>query len=206
MERIILGSGSPRRHEILELACVKHEIIVPKADESAVPYTGDCARYVGSLAKLKSDALSEILEKRDENQFDVITICADTVVFSPKCPQPLGKPKDKADAVRMLTMLSGTKHYVMTGVCLKNCVKINEKFTTERQVSFAETTEVGFRDVTADEIEAYVDREPPLDKAGAYGIQDSACSFVSGITGDFYNVVGLPICRIMEEIKKMSAK
>lgn len=206
MERIILGSGSPRRHEILELACVKHEIIVPKADESTVPYLGDCARYVGSLAKLKSDALSEMLENHAEKEFDVITICADTVVFSPKCPQPLGKPKDKADAMRMLTMLSGTKHYVMTGVCLKNCVKINGKFTEERQVSFAETTEVRFRDVKTSEIEAYVERENTLDKAGAYGIQDSACSFVSGITGDFYNVMGLPICRIMEEIEKMSAK
>ena len=199
MYNIILGSGSPRRHEILTLAGIEHTVIVPEADESIIHYVGDCQRYVKELAKLKSDALTELL-KSDECKTkidfsDTMTICADTVVFSPKKPYPLGKPKNFDDACDMLKAFSGTYHYVLTGVCIRK--------NPTSEIIFTEETKVHFRELTYDEIEDYINVEKPFDKAGAYGIQDRACAFVSGIEGDFYNVMGLPVCKITEKLKEM---
>lgn len=196
----ILGSGSPRRHEILTLAGIEHTVIVPEADERKIHYVGDCQRYVKELAKLKSDALTELL-KSDEYKTkidfsDTVTICADTVVFSPKKPYPLGKPKNFDDACDMLNAFSGTYHYVLTGVCIRK--------NPTSEIIFTEETKVLFRELTYDEIEDYINVEKPFDKAGAYGIQDRACAFVSGIEGDFYNVMGLPVCKITEKLKEMS--
>lgn len=200
MYNIILGSGSPRRHEILTLAGIEHTVIVPEADERKIHYVGDCQRYVKELAKLKSDALTELL-KSDEYKTkidfsDTVTICADTVVFSPKKPYPLGKPKNFDDACDMLNAFSGTYHYVLTGVCIRK--------NPTSEIIFTEKTKVLFRELTYDEIEDYINVEKPFDKAGAYGIQDRACAFVSGIEGDFYNVMGLPVCKITEKLKEMS--
>lgn len=199
MYNIILGSGSPSRHEILTLAGIEHTVIVPKADESKIHYVGDCQRYVKELAKLKSDALTELL-KSDENKtkndfYDTVTICADTVVFSPKKPYPLGKPKNFDEACDMLKAFSGTYHYVLTGVCIRK--------NPTSEIIFTEETKVNFQELTYDEIEDYINVEKPFDKAGAYGIQDRACAFVSGIEGDFYNVMGLPVCKITEKLKGM---
>ncbi len=200
MYNIILGSGSPRRHEILTLAGIEHTVIVPEADERKIHYVGDCQRYVKELAKLKSDALTELL-KSDEYKTkidfsDTVTICADTVVFSPKKPYPLGKPKNFDDACDMLNAFSGTYHYVLTGVCIRK--------NPTSEIIFTEYTKVHFRELTEGEIEDYINVEKPFDKAGAYGIQDRACAFVSGIEGDFYNVMGLPVCKITEKLKEMS--
>ena len=200
MYNIILGSGSPRRHEILTLAGIEHTVIVPEADESKIHYLGDCQRYVKELAKLKSDALTAMI-KSDEYKTkidfsDTVTICADTVVFSPKKPYPLGKPKKFDDACDMLKAFSGTYHYVLTGVCIRK--------NPTSEIIFTEETKVLFRELTYDEIEDYINVEKPFDKAGAYGIQDRACAFVSGIEGDFYNVMGLPVCKITEKLKEMS--
>ena len=199
MYNIILGSGSPRRHEILTLAGIEHTVIVSEADERKIHYVGDCQRYVKELAKLKSDALTELL-KSDEYKTkidfsDTVTICADTVVFSPKKPYPLGKPKNFDDACDMLKAFSGTYHYVLTGVCIRK--------NPTSEIIFTEETKVHFRELTYDEIEDYINVEKPFDKAGAYGIQDRACAFVSGIEGDFYNVMGLPVCKITEKLKEM---
>lgn len=200
MYNIILGSGSPRRHEILTLAGIEHTVIVPEADECKIHYVGDCQRYVKELAKLKSDALTAMLksdEYKTEIDFsDAVTICADTVVFSPKKPYPLGKPKNFDDACDMLKAFSGTYHYVLTGVCIRK--------NPTSEIIFTEETKVLFRELTYDEIEDYINVEKPFDKAGAYGIQDRACAFVSGIEGDFYNVMGLPVCKITEKLKEMS--
>lgn len=125
-----------------------------------------------------------------------MTICADTVVFSPKKPYPLGKPKNFDDACDMLNAFSGTYHYVITGVCIRK--------NPTSEIIFTEETKVHFRKLTYDEIEDYINVEKPFDKAGAYGIQDRACAFVSGIEGDFYNVMGLPVCKITEKLKEMS--
>lgn len=199
MYNIILGSGSPRRHEILDLAGIKHTVIVPKADESEIHYVGDCQRYVKQLAKLKSDALTELLNteeyKKKIDFSNTVTICADTVVFSPKKPYPLGKPKNFDDACDMLRAFSGTYHYVMTGVCIRK--------NPTSEILLTEETKVHFRTLSDSEIERYINEEKPFDKAGAYGIQDRACAFVSGIEGDFYNVMGLPVCRIVEKLKEM---
>lgn len=200
MYNIILGSSSPRRHEILTLAGIEHTVIVPEADECKIHYVGDCQRYVKELAKLKSDALTELL-KSDEYKTkidfsDTVTICADTVDFSPKKPYPLGKPKNFDDACDMLNAFSGTYHYVLTGVCIRK--------NPTSEIIFTEETKVLFRELTYDEIEDYINVEKPFDKAGAYGIQDRACAFVSGIEGDFYNVMGLPVCKITEKLKEMS--
>ena len=200
MYNIILGSSSPRRHEILTLAGIEYTVIVPEADECKIHYVGDCQRYVKEIAKLKSDALTELL-KSDEYKTkidfsDTVTICADTVVFSPKKPYPLGKPKNFDDACDMLNAFSGTYHYVITGVCIRK--------NPTSEIIFTEETKVLFRELTYDEIEDYINVEKPFDKAGAYGIQDRACAFVSGIEGDFYNVMGLPVCKITEKLKEMS--
>lgn len=200
MYNIILGSSSPRRHEILTLAGIEHTVIVSEADECKIHYVGDCQRYVKELAKLKSDALTELL-KSDEYKTkidfsDTVTICADTVVFSPKKPYPLGKPKNFGDACDMLKAFSGTYHYVLTGVCIRK--------NPTSEIIFTEETKVLFRELTYDEIEDYINVEKPFDKAGAYGIQDRACAFVSGIEGDFYNVMGLPVCKITEKLKELS--
>ena len=200
MYNIILGSSSPRRHEILTLAGIERTVIVSEADECKIHYVGDCQRYVKELAKLKSDALTELL-KSDEYKTkidfsDTVTICADTVVFSPKKPYPLGKPKNFDDACDMLKAFSGTYHYVLTGVCIRK--------NPTSEIIFTEETKVLFRELTYDEIEDYINVEKPFDKAGAYGIQDRACAFVSGIEGDFYNVMGLPVCKITEKLKEMS--
>lgn len=196
MCEIILGSGSPRRNEIMTLAGIKHTVIVPSADESSVQYKGDCVRYVKELAKLKSDALLKIHNVRDIAKLhETVTVCADTVVFSPKYPQPLGKPKSFDEACSMLKLLSGTFHYVLTGVCLRYGESLGEEHI------FCEQTKVHFRELTDGEIESYVGETNPYDKAGAYGIQDRACAFVSGIEGDYYNVVGLPICSIVKFLK-----
>lgn len=199
MYNIILGSGSPRRHEILTLAGIEHTVIVPETDERKIHYVGDCQRYVKELAKLKSDALTAMI-KSDEYKTkidfsDTVTICADTVVFSPKKPYPLGKPKNFDDACDMLKAFSGTYHYVLTGVCIRK--------NPTSEIIFTEDTKVHFRELTYDEIEDYINVEKPFDKAGAYGIQDRACAFVSGIEGDFYNVMGLPVCKITEKLKEM---
>ena len=200
MYNIILGSSSPRRHEILTLAGIEHTVIVPEADERKIHYVGDCQRYVKELAKLKSDALTELLKsdeyKKKIDFSDTVTICADTVVFSPKKPYPLGKPKNFDDACDMLKAFSGTYHYVLTGVCIRK--------NPTSEIIFTEETKVLFRELTYDEIEDYINVEKPFDKAGAYGIQDRACAFVSGIEGDFYNVMGLPVCKITEKLKEMS--
>lgn len=199
MFNIILGSGSPRRHEILDLAGIEHTVIVPEADESEIHYAGDCERYVKELAKLKSGALASLLgtsEYKTKIDFsNTVTICADTVVFSPKKPYPLGKPKSFDDAFDMLKAFSGTYHYVMTGVCIRK--------NTISEVIFTEETKVHFRKLSDSEIKDYINVGKPYDKAGAYGIQDRACAFVSGIEGDFYNVMGLPICRIEEKLKEL---
>ena len=129
-------------------------------------------------------ALSIPMEK------DEIIIGCDTVVIYDK--ELMGKPVDKADAIRMLKKLSGTTHEVISGVCVR---------TADKVYSEAVTTYVTFRTLTEEEIVAYVEKCNPVDKAGAYGIQEAAGAFVERIDGDFYNVVGLPLCRLCEILK-----
>ena len=182
MEKIILASGSPRRKELLRQIGVTFEIIKAEGEEiitSSVP-----TEVVKELSMQKA---REVAEKCD----GTVIIGADTVVAAGG--QILGKPKSREDAVRMLWMLQGRAHEVITGVTviLKDSGKI---------LNFAEVTKVHVFPMTGAQIEKYADSGEPMDKAGAYGIQGLFAAYVSGIEGDYNNVVGLPIGRLYQEV------
>ena len=184
MRNIILASASPRRKELLETAGAEFEIRVADVDETIPEGT------------LPEDAAKMTAEKKAlavaENYKDSIVIGADTIVVAGD--KILGKPKDKADACAMLRMLSGVEHKVITGVCIA-CG--GEKNT------FSQISKVKFYDLTDAEIEAYVATNESEDKAGAYGIQGRGCVLVEKIEGDYFNIVGLPVARVMKEIGKI---
>ena len=191
---LILASGSPRRHEILAQAGIGHRILTAPADETSVVFhPGDPEGYVMRLAALKNDAVRDAYGAQLGH---AVILSADTVVWSPDMQAPLGKPGNEETAARMLRFLSGRTHEVITGVMLRDT-------ETGKEILFAETTEVLFRTLDEEEILRYVRSGDPLDKAGAYGIQSGACIFVKAIRGDYFNVVGLPVCRVAEELKAL---
>ena len=191
--KTILASASPRRREILETAGFSPVIIKADANESEVVFTpGHPEKYVMALAKLKNDAAMH----DNPELSDGVIITADTVVVGDDMLPPLGKPKSHEEAVNMLTSLSGRSHRVLTGVMLRDT-------HTNRTSLFAVSTDVHFRTLCAEEIEEYCSTDEPYDKAGGYGIQGKACVFVSSISGDYFNVVGLPVCRVSEELRKL---
>ncbi len=209
-KKIILASKSPRRLEILKLAGIEPEVYIADADEGSVEFSaGEPGKYVRDIAKLKNDAAFAALsadtsatdtsaaEITAEELAESVIVSADTVVYSIDGDATLGKPRDFDDACRMLRSLSGKVHRVVSGVMIRDC-------GTGRISSFEESTDVTFRALTDDEIEDYVREARPYDKAGAYGIQEGACVFVSRIEGDYYNVVGLPICRLAAELDKLT--
>lgn len=186
--KLVLASGSPRRHEILDTAGLTHTVRVSHADESTVSYcVGKPEEYVMALAELKGSVVPP-----EEGE---IVLSADTVVYIPGTGEVLGKPKDHDDAVRMFHLMSGETHKVITGVCLCDW--------TGQKITFAATTDVTFRPLDEDEIEQYIETAKPYDKAGAYGIQEEACVFVREIRGEYTNVVGLPITAVYEALRKM---
>jgi len=196
MKKIILASKSPRRLEILRLAGIEPVILVPEADESKIIFeSGNPQKYVGGIAMMKNDAALPLAKK--EGFCDGIIISADTVVYSIEEDKPLGKPKDHDDAFRMLTSLSNRTHKVISGVVIRD-------IKSGKTESFEETTEVTFRKIFPNEIEKYINEYSPYDKAGSYGIQDGACVFVSRISGDYYNVVGLPICKTSQIMREFA--
>lgn len=181
MKKIVLASKSPRRKELLENIGVKFSVIVTDADESAVPKDLEPGLYVRELSLIKATEAARYAEKNS------YVIGADTVVVYDG--QILGKPKDRDDAIKMLTMLSGKDHYVYTGITVTDA-------DTMESVSEYEKTVVSFKELTSKEIEYYTDNYNVLDKAGSYGIQEFAGRFVKGLQGDYFNVVGLPVCRL----------
>lgn len=186
---IILASASPRRHELLTSVGIPHRVVTADADEGSVEYRGDISAYVGEVARLKNIALRTSPEVGESS----IVISADTVVYLPDGDEILGKPKDRADAYRMLRSYSGRAHKVLTGVCIYDA-------STAREIIFTEVTDVYFRTLSDPEIDEYLSTPSPYDKAGAYGIQEGAAAFVSRIDGDYPNVVGLPACRLCVEL------
>lgn len=184
MKRIILASASPRRKELLETAGAEFEICVADVDES-IPEGTPPADAAKMTAQKKALAVAE-------SHKESIVIGADTIVVAGD--KILGKPRDKADATAMLTMLSGAEHQVITGVCIA---------CEDKEISFAQVSKVKFYDLTAAEIAAYVETGEPMDKAGAYGIQGKGCTLVEKIEGDYFNIVGLPVARVMREISKL---
>ncbi len=185
--KIILASASPRRRELLAQAGFEFEVVTSDVDEVADPsLTPD--KLVMSLARQKAQAVAQ-------NRADCAVIGSDTVVVLDG--KVLGKPRDEADAVRMLESLSGRKHEVYTGVCIA--------FAGETHCFF-ERTSVNFCELDGEQIKAYVATGEPMDKAGAYGIQGKGCVLVEGIEGDYFNVVGFPVSRFCREYKKLVDK
>ncbi len=182
--KLILASNSPRRKELLAGLGVPFEVRVLQDIDEHYPENlpvNEVARYI---AKEKADAYRRIVAA------DKLIITADTVVIVGD--EILGKPVDEADAVRMLKLLSGRTHQVMTGVCL---------LTAEKERCFDVTTDVTFKALTDEEIHYYVNRYRPFDKAGAYGIQEWIGYIgVTGLNGSYYNVMGLPVQRIYQEL------
>ena len=180
--KLVLASKSPRRKEILSMVIKDFEIRVSEADETI---EGGVSPF--DIPRLLAIKKAECVSLND----DEIIIGCDTIVISPD-GEIMGKPKDDNDAIRMLRKLSDTTHYVVSGICIRD---------KEREISEAVTTKIVMRELKDSEIEAYVSNFHPTDKAGAYGIQEMAGAFVSGIEGDFYNVVGLPLCRLCELLR-----
>lgn len=187
--RIVLASGSPRRRELMAREGFEFEVISSDAAESYNEglYPPQVARH---LAHLKAKAVYDGLPRAEQER--CIVIGADTIVVHKG--EIFGKPKDAADAQRMLKELSGDKHEVITGVCI---------IGTDGSETFADETQVFFRQLSDEEIMAYVATGEPLDKAGAYGIQAGGAAFVDHIEGDFDNVVGLPVKRLKARLEKL---
>ncbi len=183
---VLLGSNSPRREELLRGIDIDFEVkALPEIDES-YPQEIPVEEIAEFLAIKKADAYKPSLGD------DELVITADTVVLLDG--KMYGKPTNKQDAKEMLATLSGKTHRVVSGVCIT---------TTKKQTSFSETSEVEFATLTSQEIEYYVMRYSPFDKAGAYGVQEWIGYIgVTHINGSFHNIMGLPIQRIYSELKK----
>ena len=177
--RIILASGSPRRRELLSSLGLTFEVYKPDVDESHLP-DEDPAELCARLSRLKARVGAERFS-------DAVVIAADTIVVIDG--QVLGKPIDREDAVRMLNMLQGREHEVLTGLSV--CLGAGKRVLTH-----VERTLVRFRTLSREDIAAYVLTGECDDKAGAYAVQGKGSLLVEGITGDYFNVVGLPVCRL----------
>lgn len=183
--QVLLASASPRRRELLGQLGIKFEIATPIEVDESFPATMPAVEVAPFLSKLKAEAYKALI---DANQ---LIITADTVVINDG--EVLGKPISNDDAKNMLSSLSGHTHEVVTGVTITSA---------EKQVTFSVCTQVEFAQLAAEEIQEYVEVFAPMDKAGAYGIQEwIGCIGVKGINGSFYNVMGLPLHRLYSELK-----
>ncbi|MBO5031484.1 MAG: septum formation protein Maf [Lachnospiraceae bacterium] len=190
MIRYILASGSPRRRELLEQIGICFEISSAHGEEIITKELP--SEIVEELSCEKACEVAERYQNCYENDTCVI-IGADTIVAFEN--EIMGKPKDTADAVRMLTTLQGKTHQVYTGVTLV-ILENGEK----RTVTFHERTDVHMYPMTKEQIEAYAATGEPMDKAGAYAIQGRCAAYIKGISGEYNNVVGLPVARLMQEL------
>ena len=181
---LILASQSPRRKELLGLFHIPFTVRVADIDEAMDPALPP-AEEVARVSRAKAMAVSR-------NEDDVV-IAADTIVVLDH--QVLGKPRDAADAVGMLTALSGRDHQVMTGVTV---------LKGEKALTHTEVTDIHFRPLSQKEILDYVATGEPMDKAGSYGIQGGAALFAEKLQGDYYNVMGLPVCRLWQMLQQLA--
>lgn len=195
---IILASNSPRRKELLAGLDLPFEVKVIKGIDESYPASLDAYDTAQYISAKKAAAYKDLLTE------DALVLTADTVVIAPTADEQndhegkgiiLGKPKDAMEAHDMLRMLSGKTHHVVTGVCLT---------TLKQQRQFSVVTEVTFKELSDAEIDYYIEHYQPFDKAGAYGIQEwigyVGCT---GMKGSYFNVMGLPVQRIYEEIKRI---
>lgn len=181
---MVLASGSPRRRELLTQMGLTFRVVVSDADETVAPSLSP-ADQVRLISRRKADAVAEAVGP------EALVIAADTIVALDGAV--MGKPHSPAEAVKMLSRLSGSTHAVYTGFTLRQ---------GGRTLTQAEETLVTFRPLTAEEIKAYVSTGEPMDKAGAYGIQGLGSLLVSGIRGDYFNVMGLPVCALGQALAR----
>ena len=181
--QVILASQSPRRKELLGLFRIPFIVRVADIDETMDPAKSPFDE-VARVSRLKAEAIFR--EEAD------VVIAADTIVVCGG--QVLGKPKDEQDAARMLRLLSGRDHQVMTGLTV---------LRDEKCLTCTEVTDIHFRELTDREIAAYIRTGEPMDKAGAYGIQGGAALFAERLNGDYFNVVGLPVCRLWQLLQQI---
>ena len=188
MADIILASQSPRRKQLLEWAEVDFEILVVPTDES-YPDQMDPPEVAIYIARQKAEAVKHKIKNK-------IIIAADTIVVLNK--EIIGKPRDRNDAISILRRLSGQHHKVITGVVIINAMN---------EISFADTTDVEFHPLSQQQIEFYVDKYRPFDKAGAYAIQEwIGVVGIKCVKGDFYNVMGLPVSRVVQSLWEINQK
>ncbi len=182
---IILASQSPRRRELLGLFRLPFIVRVADIDETMDPSKAPFDE-VARVSRAKALAV--------EREQDDLVIAADTLVVCGD--RVLGKPRDEADAKAMLQLLSGRDHQVMTGMTVAR---------GDRSRTVTEVTDIHFRPLSDGEIEAYVATGEPMDKAGSYGIQGGAALFAEKMVGDYYNVMGLPVCRLWQLLREFGA-
>ena len=185
MKNLILASGSPRRRELMSQVGLDFTVVTSDADENIKEMEPE--DYVRELSSIKAQSVLEQYADKDDS---VIVIGADTIVYHKG--EILIKPKNEEDAFRILKSLEGQIHQVYTGVTI--C-------STHKNVSFYEKTDVWVYDMTDEEIRDYISTGEPMDKAGAYGIQGKFAAYIKGIEGDYNNVVGLPVARLVHELK-----
>ena len=209
--KIILASNSPRRKELLAGLDIPFEVKVIKGIDESYPESLDAYEVAEYISSKKAEAYRSLLdeepsgkasEESGEDAVQTLILTADTVVIAPTADEQndqegkgviLGKPKDEEDAVRMLRMLSGKTHHVVTGVCLT---------TRSQQRHFSVITEVTFKHLSDAEISYYISHYKPFDKAGAYGIQEwIGYVGITRLDGSFYNVMGFPTQRFYEELQ-----
>ena len=184
MERIVLASQSPRRKQLLEWAEIEFDIIVPQTDES-FPAGMPVSELPIHIAREKAKSIQA------ELSHDRIILAADTVVVLND--RVIGKPTDRSDAIQILQSLSGNSHQVITGVVI---------LKGKKEIAFADITDVAFHELSLHQVQFYVDKYKPYDKAGAYAIQEwIGVVGIKSIAGDFYNVMGLPVSRVVKELK-----
>ena len=183
MARIVLASGSPRRQELLGRMGIRDFVVSVPQMEEVCPEGLSPEETVCRISRQKSGAVSA--------QEDDIVITADTMVFLDG--KRLGKPRDEADALRMLTALQGRHHTVCTGVTVRQ---------GQRMLTRAQSTQVWFRSASTEELKAYIRSGEPMDKAGAYGIQGKGSLLVEKINGDYFNVMGLPVLRLSRMLEQ----
>jgi septum formation protein len=184
---VVLASGSPRRRQLLELIGIEHEVSPSNIDETMRPRETP-RRHAQRLAREKASAVA----KRNP---DAVTIAADTIVVIDG--KVLGKPADFEDARRMLSMLSGREHTVITAVAVARGGKLR---------SSIEEVRVRFRKLRGDEIDAYIATGEPMDKAGAYGIQGYGATIVERVDGDYFAVMGLPLARLVTLLRAVAVR
>ncbi len=182
--KLILASQSPRRKELMGLFGQPFIIRVADIDETM------------DLAKPPFDEVARVSRRKAmavEKEADDVVVAADTIVVCDG--KVLGKPRNEAEATEMLQLLSGRDHQVMTGVTV---------LRRQQAVTFTEVTDLHFRELSMGEIARYVASKEPMDKAGAYGIQGGAALFCQRMTGDYYNVMGLPVCRLGQVLRELA--